>query len=144
MKFSEITEKEWPGLQLYLDTCILPVTGMTGNEQPWEAGDALEGLRDILDGIEFPYKGRVVTYPALHYCEGNDSGRAYIEQTCRGLRSAGFTYVVVVTAKPEIAEFVLQEADLLLSVPEEALREQGREAKRIAGEKITQLWMSKK
>ncbi|MGO4375464.1 DUF2487 family protein, partial [Paenibacillus sp. MCAF20] len=67
MKFSEIEKEQWEELRPYLDTCLLPVTGMDGSEQPYEATEWLERLRDIMDLIEIPFKGRVVTYPACHY-----------------------------------------------------------------------------
>ena len=57
------------GAATYLDTCLLPVTGLTGKESPVEAGDRLEQLRDLLDLLEIPYHGRTVTYPAWHYAE---------------------------------------------------------------------------
>ncbi|WJH37540.1 YpiF family protein [Paenibacillus sp. CC-CFT747] len=67
VKFSEIREEQWKDLQPYLDTCLLPITGLTGTESPWMTTEALEMLRDIMDLVENPYKGRLVTYPALHY-----------------------------------------------------------------------------
>ncbi|MFS0837905.1 DUF2487 family protein [Paenibacillus sp. 1P03SA] len=144
MKFSEITEKDWTDLQPYLDTCLLPVTGLDGAEQPWEAGDALESLRDVLDVLEIPYKGRVVTYPALHYCKGEDADREYVERTCAQVRKVGFAYVVVVTAHPEIGAWQLQNADLIVYISPEALQFPGQEAKKAIGERIEQLWYSKK
>ncbi|MFD7523995.1 DUF2487 family protein [Paenibacillus chitinolyticus] len=144
MKFSEITEKDWTDLQPYLDTCLLPVTGLGGGETPWEAGDALESLRDVLDVLEIPYKGRVVTYPALHYCTSEDRDREYVERTCGQLRKAGFAYVVVVTAHPEIGAWQLQNADLIVYLSPEAVRNPGQEAKKAIGERIEQLWFLKK
>ena len=67
MKFSDIEEQNWEQLAPYLDTCLLPLTGLDGTEKPWQATNALEKLRDFLDLIEIPFRGRIVTYPAAHY-----------------------------------------------------------------------------
>ncbi|ANE47953.1 hypothetical protein SY83_18485 [Paenibacillus swuensis] len=98
MKFSEIRESEWTSLQPFLDTCLLPVTGLRGDEQPWEASRALEQLRDVLELVEIPYKGRTVTYPALHYQGDHPSYAEYINRICNKLRSSGFTYIVMVSS----------------------------------------------
>jgi len=93
MKFSEFDGERWAELQLYFDTAILPVTGLSGSETPDEASAALERLRDLLDLIETPFKGRTVTYPAMHYVPG---GPEPIGRIAAGLKSAGFRQVVVV------------------------------------------------
>ncbi|PWW05530.1 uncharacterized protein DUF2487 [Paenibacillus cellulosilyticus] len=98
MKFSEIESAKWEELQPYLDTCLLPVTGMTGLESPAEATRALEDLRDIMDGIEIPFKGRVVTYPACHYT-GEEEGHSIVEQLCASLKRTGFRYIIVVSVR---------------------------------------------
>lgn len=113
MKFSEIDRQAWDGLKPYLDTCMLPVTGLTGEEQPWEATKELERLRDVMDCIEIPYKGRVVTYPAFHYCEG-EADAAAVNRACRRLKEAGFRYVIVISAHPRAGSLALADADLLL------------------------------
>lgn len=94
MKFSEFDGERWAELQLYFDTCILPVTGLTGGESPAEATAALERLRDLLDLIEIPFKGRTVTYPALNYVtEGSEA----VERIAGQMRTAGFRHVIVVS-----------------------------------------------
>ena len=93
MKFSEIRQTEWPSLMQYMDTCLLPVTGLIGTEQPWQAADKLERLRDLLDDIETPYNGRVVTYPAFHYTE-EDTLELTLNQLCNKLKQGGFHYVI--------------------------------------------------
>lgn len=98
MKFSEIESSQWDELKPYLDTCLLPVTGLTGLESPAEATQALEDLRDIMDGIEIPFKGRVVTYPACHYT-GEKEGHTVVEQLCASLKRTGFRYIIVVSAR---------------------------------------------
>lgn len=91
MKFSDIREEDWLSLQPYLDTCLLPVTGLTGTEPPWQATRQLERLRDLLDLVEGPYRGRVVTYPALQYVPATDLAQE-IDRLCRNLKQAGFRY----------------------------------------------------
>ncbi|MBP1994750.1 DUF2487 family protein [Paenibacillus eucommiae] len=115
MKFSDINETEWTDLQPYLDTCLLPVTGLTGMEQPWQATEALEQLRDALELIEIPYKGRVVTYPALHYLEGVDMAEQVNKLSSR-LKSAGFTYVVVLTVHKSSLEWEKRNVDEIFYV----------------------------
>lgn len=112
MKFSDIEQDQWEGLAPFVDTCILPVTGLTGREQPWEATQALEALRDALDPLEIPYRGRVMTYPAFHYCAGPAEGwQLSINETCAQLKSTGFRFVIIVTLTSEISKTTVPEAD---------------------------------
>src|SRR5690348_10219692 len=67
LKFSEMTQDSWAELQLYLDTCLIPYTALSGEQSPVEVTEALERLRDFLDLVEIPFKGRIMTYPAFHY-----------------------------------------------------------------------------
>lgn len=117
MKFSEIEAESWESLKPYLDTCLLPVTGLTGHEAPHEAAEALGRLRDLLELVEIPFKGRVVTYPAYHFVStvaaGDDSALRHV---CQQLRSVGFRHVIVASLQRELA-LHLPEADLVL-VPE--------------------------
>lgn len=115
MKFSEIESSKWDELKPYLDTCLLPVTGLTGLETPSEATKALEDLRDIMDGIEIPFKGRVVTYPACHYT-GEDSGHAIVEQLCSSIKRSGFRYIIVVSAR--LTNLSTASADLIFAPTE--------------------------
>ncbi|MBW7473423.1 YpiF family protein [Paenibacillus oenotherae] len=98
MKFSELTADQWAELQPYLDTAVVPVTGLSGGELPYEATEALERLRDVLDLIEGPFKGRTVTYPACHYGTWNDGGEQHAAALCRKLKQSGFKYVVLAAA----------------------------------------------
>lgn len=100
MKFSDIEAERWEELKPYLDTCLLPVTGLAGTEAPHEATRALEELRDIMDIVELPFKGRLVTYPAYHFFDPSDAVR--LDELCRRLRMAGFRYVIVATARPQL------------------------------------------
>ncbi|GMK46198.1 hypothetical protein PghCCS26_33270 [Paenibacillus glycanilyticus] len=112
MKFSDIAEQQWDELKPYLDTCLLPVTGMTGLEQPFEATLALEQLRDVMDLIEIPFKGRIVTYPAMHYMN-EDSAGALVSKTCRSLKETGFRFVIVISAKNQVG-LECPDADLVI------------------------------
>ncbi|MCF2937628.1 YpiF family protein [Paenibacillus alkaliterrae] len=98
MKFSEISCEQWEELSPFLDTCLLPVTGMTGMVQPFEATAWLERLRDIMDLIEIPFKGRVVTYPAWHYISDHSAFAEMLNEWCASVKKAGFRYIIVVTA----------------------------------------------
>jgi 23S rRNA (pseudouridine1915-N3)-methyltransferase len=102
MKFSEISKEQWEELSPYLDTCLLPVTGMVDPLQPYEATERLEQLRDLLDLIEIPFKGRVVTYPAWHYIYDSENFAVHVEQWCASVKQAGFRYVIVVTPNMEL------------------------------------------
>ena len=102
MKFSEISAEEWGSLQPYLDTCLLPVTGLGGIEHPYEATEQLENLRDIMELIEIPFKGRVVTYPAMHFFNGDEASQTMLEQICDSLKKTGFKYILIVTAKADL------------------------------------------
>ncbi|MCR2802993.1 YpiF family protein [Paenibacillus soyae] len=102
MKFSDILGEQWDELKPYLDTCLLPVTGLDGNEAPHEATEKLEKLRDLMDLIEIPFKGRVVTYPASHYVESFENAGESLAGFCRRLRSSGFAFIILASANPEI------------------------------------------
>jgi 23S rRNA (pseudouridine1915-N3)-methyltransferase len=94
MKFSDIKQEQWAELKPYLDTVVLPVTGLTGSEEPWQATHGLEQLRDLLDSIEEPFRGRVVIYPAFHYITDmklDEQLKILSEQ----LRTIGFNYVII-------------------------------------------------
>lgn len=117
MKFSDITEEEWDELSPYLDTCLLPVTGMTGSERPFEATECLEKLRDMMDLVEIPFKGRVVTYPAFHYALDEPLLSSTVEDWCEALKKTGFRYVILVTAN-RLLQLTCKQADLTLR-PEE-------------------------
>ncbi|WP_053376379.1 DUF2487 family protein [Paenibacillus sp. FJAT-27812] len=118
MKFSEISKEQWEELSPYLDTCLLPITGMVEPVQPYEATAWLERLRDLLDLIEIPFKGRVVTYPAWHYIYGKDNFAAHVEQWCASVKQAGFRYVIVVTPDKEL-KLKCPSVDLWLQPTEE-------------------------
>ncbi|WP_276351580.1 DUF2487 domain-containing protein [Cohnella caldifontis] len=96
MKFSELTEASWPDLQPYMDTCLLPVTGLAGFEAPWEMAERAADTGDWLLPLEKAFKGRTVTLPALHYDAASDK----LKELCGRCRTAGFRYVILVCGKP--------------------------------------------
>jgi Protein of unknown function (DUF2487). len=134
MKFSDIAEEQWDELKPYLDTCLLPVTGMTGHEQPHEARLALEQLRDVMDLIEIPFKGRIVTYPAMHYIhEGSES--TLVSRTCRSLKESGFRFVIVISARNQRG-LDCPEADLVICPDEDG----GGPTAAIVSKAVQALW----
>ncbi|AZK47192.1 DUF2487 family protein [Paenibacillus lentus] len=112
MKFSDIEASSWEELRPYLDTCLIPVTGLTGSEQPYEVTAALERLRDVMDWIELPFKGRVVTYPSFQY--GRDIVLSQINEICHNVKLSGFAYIIVVSADVELPADRITNADLIV------------------------------
>jgi 23S rRNA (pseudouridine1915-N3)-methyltransferase len=113
MKFKDIDSAQWAELRPYLDTCLLPITGLTGLEAPGQATDELEKLQKWMDAVEVPYHGRIVTYPAMHYTSKNEFS-ASVNEVCNNLRASGFRYVILITTNERYQEEDLH-ADLLLS-----------------------------
>src|SRR5690606_13690715 len=136
MKFSEVDEASWEELRPYLDTCLIPVTGLTGNEQPYEVTAALERLRDVMDWIVTPFKGRVVTYPSFQY--GRDDIMPQINEVCHHVKLSGFTFVIVVSADVELAADKIPNADLIVA-PSEFEGMQGTEASSRVSRQILQM-----
>ncbi|MBB3109303.1 hypothetical protein FHS18_001355 [Paenibacillus phyllosphaerae] len=139
MKFSELTREQWAELQPYLDTAVLPVTGLTGNEMPYEATEALERLRDVLDLVENPFKGRIVTYPVVQYVEREGGGRE-LERICLSLKGIGFRFVIV-TAAFNLNSFSdeLVSADLIIDVKQDGTLPAGAEV----SEAVRKLWLGR-
>jgi 23S rRNA (pseudouridine1915-N3)-methyltransferase len=77
--------------------------------------ECLEKLRDIMDFVEQPYKGRVVTYPALQYKIEEDQMVAVVDTLCHKLKAGQFKYVIIITADDSIAKLEFQANDLLIS-----------------------------
>jgi hypothetical protein len=100
MKFSEMDEASWPDLQPYFDTCLLPVTGITGTEAPWEMAERAAAAGDWLLPLEKAFKGRTVTLPACHYGAEGDRGTELLAELCRRCRASGFRYVILVSGMP--------------------------------------------
>jgi len=115
LKFNEINEEQWDELRPYFDTCLLPLTCLTGLEQPPEVTKALEQLRDVMDCIEKPFKGRVVTYPAIQYSTNQTDFVTIVNEICENLKNSGFAFVILITAKAQIYEHQFEKADLLIT-----------------------------
>ncbi|MEI7024529.1 DUF2487 family protein [Paenibacillus sp. y28] len=136
MKFSDFGMQQWEELRPYMDTCLLPVTGMSGLESPWEATAKLEKLRDVMLELENPYKGRIVTYPAVQYRSGTEEETtAHVNQICNHLKSGAFRFVIVVTADPDMAAMRFEAADLQVGPEPGGPRLE---------EQIKQLWLTDK
>lgn len=99
MKFSELDEAGWPELQPYLDTCLLPVSGLEGDEAPWEMADRAGGAGAWLQPLEQAFRGRTVTLPAYHYYGGSPEDADKLRAVCGKCRIAGYKYVVLVSGR---------------------------------------------
>ncbi|WP_410768382.1 DUF2487 family protein [Fontibacillus sp. BL9] len=113
MKFSEVEPGAWEELRPYLDTCLIPVTGLNGTEQPYEVTAALEKLRDVMDWVELPFQGRVVTYPSFQY--GKEEIAHQINEVCHNVKQSGFAFAIVISAGVELESDLLPEADLIVT-----------------------------
>ncbi|MFB9329599.1 DUF2487 family protein [Paenibacillus aurantiacus] len=139
MKFSELSPDQWAELALYLDTAVLPVTGLSGIELPFEATAALERLRDVLDLVEQPFKGRIVTYPACQYAD-KDALTDKVEVICANLKTAGFKYVIVAVAfHAEGWKDKLVSADLIVSADAQGHPPQAEEVSTA----VRKLWLGR-
>jgi 23S rRNA (pseudouridine1915-N3)-methyltransferase len=114
MKFSELDEAGWPDLQPYLDTCLLPVTGLTGDEAPWEMADLAARTGEWLYPLEQAFKGRTVTLPAYHYHDGSREAADRLTLLCERYRSAGFRFVILVCGRNGLLTEESVGADLLV------------------------------
>ncbi|OCT12682.1 hypothetical protein A8709_33285 [Paenibacillus pectinilyticus] len=139
MKFNEIVAQDWPELKPYLDTCLLPVTGLRGSEDPMIVTSVLEQLRDVMEVIEIPYKGRVVTYPALHYITGADVSEL-VEDIVQRLKKSGFRYIIVLTLHTEAIAWKSPGTDLLIVVDKDQWIVQSDAIKTGISKQVQQLW----
>jgi 23S rRNA (pseudouridine1915-N3)-methyltransferase len=115
MKFNEIQQAEWDELKPFLDTCLLPLTGLSGEESPWQVTKALEELRDLMDFVEIPFKGRVVTYPAVQYRLDDNEMIVTIDQLCQKLKSDSFKFVILITTDDSLAKLEFHAHNLIIS-----------------------------
>lgn len=138
MKFSEMNHNSWAELQLYLDTCLVPFTAMSGQQSPVEATEALERLRDFLDTVEIPFKGRIMTYPAYHYISTEMS--MTLNTLSSELKASGFKYVVIMSADGSFSGMEIPNADLLLSQQDLLQQMERKSIPRHVGECIRDLW----
>jgi hypothetical protein len=113
MKFSEIDENSWPELQPYLDTCLIPLSGLTGEETPWEATEKVARAGQWLAPLEQAFRGRTVTMPAYHYEAGGEEDADRINRLIGQWRGIGFRYVVIVSGQASLMGERLN-ADLII------------------------------
>jgi 23S rRNA (pseudouridine1915-N3)-methyltransferase len=137
MKFSDFDVSSWEENRRFYDTCLLPLTGLTGMENPPDTAGALERLRDFMDLVEKPFQGRIVTYPALQYSGEGCIG--LINDICRKVKSSGFQYTVVLTADMDVTEQQIAESDLVLSLPNLDAAQQSMISALVRG-KIQEMW----
>lgn len=135
MKFSELDAESWPALAPYLDTCLLPVTGLTGAEQPDGMTELVAAAGDWLSPLEREFKGRTVTLPAYHYFDGSEQAHRELSRLCEAFRQSGFRHVVLVTGVPALLPDIV-EADLILQ-PKHAGEQPETQALRQA---IAEMW----
>ncbi|WP_027093629.1 DUF2487 family protein [Cohnella thermotolerans] len=115
MKFSELDTDRWADLQPYLDTCLLPVSGLNGRETPAEATDKIAAAGDWLAPIETAFRGRTVTLPAYHYYDPEDEAETRrLERYCAKVKSVGFRYLVIVSGERLLTAESLPFADLIV------------------------------
>ncbi|MDQ0192967.1 DUF2487 family protein [Paenibacillus wynnii] len=138
MKFSDFDSHSWEENCRFYDTCLIPFTGLTGSESPVETVAALERLRDFMDMVEKPFRGRIVTYPVLQY--GGEHSLKLINELCCNVKSKNFRYAIVLTADIDISEREIVESDLVLSQP--TFRDlSSKDVQAFTAEKIQELWL---
>lgn len=116
MKFNELTVQQWTEQKQYLDTCILPVTGLSGLESPVTVTKQVIHLRDWLNEIEIPFCGRVVTYPAYHFIWEEEIQRhiEFLNHICHHFHQK-YKFIIVVSPQLRLTPNTLYEADLLFT-----------------------------
>jgi len=114
MKFSEISEENWAELQPFFDTCLLPVSGLTGTETPWEATERILKTGDWLSPLERAFHGRTVTMPAYHYDQVGGVGSDRLNELVARLKQSGFRYVIVVSGQAGGVPDSVTEASLIV------------------------------
>lgn len=120
MKFNEISEESWAELQPFLDTCLLPVSGLTGMETPWEATERILKTGDWLSPLERAFHGRTVTMPAYHYDHAGGNGPEGVNELVSRLKRSGFRYVVVVSGQAGGLPESVTEASLIVQPAEDS------------------------
>jgi 23S rRNA (pseudouridine1915-N3)-methyltransferase len=142
MKFNEINQEKWIELKPYLDTCLLPVTGLEGHEEPWQVAHQLEQLRDALAILEVPFHGRIVTYPSYHYAMNVHSAED-VNELCKKIKKSGYAFVVVITIHREIARWQLTDADEFMYLDMDTFEENKITQSQQCTRKMIELWASR-
>lgn len=94
LRFSDVDQKTWSQWQPFVDTAVVPLTGLDGTETPWEMRQRLEILRDLLDITEQPFKGRVLVLPAVQYA----FSEYQLKSMAKNLRHQGYHFIITVAA----------------------------------------------
>jgi 23S rRNA (pseudouridine1915-N3)-methyltransferase len=97
MKFNDIGEESWPELKPYLDTCLIPLSGLTGDESPWEITEKVARTGQWLAPLEQAFRGRTVTMPAFHYDFGSSSTIDCLNRLIGQWKKSGFRYVIAIS-----------------------------------------------
>ncbi|RED60423.1 DUF2487 family protein [Cohnella lupini] len=135
MKFSEIDPASWPELQPYLDTCLLPLSGLTGEESPWEATESVARTGEWLAPLEQSFRGRTVTMPAYHYDAGGEEQIDRLNRLIGSWRAIGFRYVILINGKA-MPNFDMLHADLIIQPKTD---DEKPDSERI-GKSVAELW----
>ncbi|AKG35396.1 DUF2487 family protein [Paenibacillus durus] len=114
MKFSDFNSVSWEENGHYYDTCLIPFTGLTGQESPPQTVERLEKLRDYIDRIERPFRGRIVVYPAVQY--DIDNKEQLINEICHNVKSSNFRYAIVLDAGGTLIAQDVYESDLPIAI----------------------------
>jgi hypothetical protein len=117
MKFHEIKQSDWLQLQLYLDTCLLPLSGLDGTEAPDEMTRILEQLRDLMNPIETNFKGRIVTLPAVQYiCTEKAEFISQVDEIASRYKRHHFRFVIAISANERLQDLKFSEVDLFINM----------------------------
>lgn len=103
----------WPELQPYLDTCLIPLSGLTGEESPWEATEKVARTGRWLAPLEQAFRGRTVTMPAFHYDTGSSLTIEWLNFLIGQWKNIGFRYVIAVSGQ-RLEEGSRLEVDLII------------------------------
>ncbi|BCG59901.1 DUF2487 family protein [Paenibacillus sp. URB8-2] len=114
MKFSDFDSGSWAVNGEFYDTCLIPFTGLTGKESPPQTVERLERLRDSIDLVERPFKGRIVVYPAVQYDVVGKTD--IINEICHNIKSNNFRYAIVLDAIGLLTADSIIESDLIVAV----------------------------
>ncbi|MBB6674119.1 DUF2487 family protein [Cohnella nanjingensis] len=136
MKFSELDDDTWAELQPFLDTALLPVSGLSGGETPAEAAEKIGRTGDWLSPLEASFRGRTVTLPASHYDGDPAGGAARLEALCASIKRQGYRHLIVVAGNGGWTEAQLPSADMILQ-PQAA--DEAPDPERIR-QAVTALW----
>ena len=135
-EFSEITPDKWDELKPFLDTALLPVTGLDGSESPatllrnnWNVCVICLTCSSVLSAVEPSHIRRFILFMT--------SKRRVLElaQVAGNLKQAGFRHVVIVTLVEELADDLtsMGESIDLVITPNESEQVQ---------ERIASMWQS--